>query len=171
MLYWQVGQRARIRSTAGGSTQTVETASDSTKVWHVESVGTDGEITLVHQVDHVHMRHSTSGREETVVEIPSPEGKKPPLGYEQMAEDIGVPLTRLVMDAHGSVIRREDLRKQKRPAPTTHDAPMTIPLPAKAVAIGESWSSETSVTAPRKDGTYKRVKLEQRFMLKEVNED
>src|SRR5262245_53069872 len=76
-LYWQVGHRARIRSTAGGSTQTVETASDSTKVWRIESVDSAGQITLVHQVDHVHMRHSTAGREETVVEIPSPDGRKP----------------------------------------------------------------------------------------------
>jgi len=74
-LYWQVSHRARIRSTAGGSTQTVETASDSTKVWRVESVDANGQITLVHQVDHVHMRHSTAGREETAVEIPSPTAK------------------------------------------------------------------------------------------------
>ncbi len=169
--YWEVGHRARIRSTVGGSTQVVETASDSTKVWHVESVSPKGEITLVHQVDHVRMRYSTSGREETIVEIPSPDGKKPPLGYEQMAEDIGVPLTRLVMDRRGNVIRRDDLRKKKRPALTTNDAPMTIPLPAGPVAIGDHWSNEYVVKAPRKQGGFKIVKLEQRFTLKEVNRD
>src|SRR5262245_34327692 len=139
--YWEVSHEARIRSTVGGTTQTVETHSDSTKVWQVESVGSKGEITLVHRVDRVRMRHSISGRAATEVEIPSPDGKKPPLGYEQMAEDIGVPLTRLVMDRRGKVISREDLRKKKRPALTTQDAPMTIPLPERAVAIGDHWSN------------------------------
>jgi hypothetical protein len=170
-LYWEVGHRARIRSTVGGSTQTVETSSDSLKVWRVESVNGKGEITLVHQVDRVQMRHRTSGREETVVEIPSPDGKSPPLGYEQMADDVGVPLTRLTMDASGKVIRREDLRKQKRPTVTAHDAPMTIPLPTKPLAIGEKWSSENVVTAPRKQGGQKVVKLEQRFTLHDVRRD
>jgi hypothetical protein len=169
--YWEVSHRQKIRSTAGGSTQTVETASDSTKVWRVESVSPKGEITLVHQVDHVRMRHSTSGREETVVEIPSPDGKKPPLGYEQMADDVGVPLTRLVMDRHGNVIDRKDLRKKQRPALTAQDSPMTIPLPARPVAVGERWSNEYTVKAPRKHGGFKHVKLEQRFTLKEVSRD
>jgi hypothetical protein len=169
--YWEVSHQARIRSTAGGSTQVVETHSDSTKVWKVESVGPKGEITLVHQVDHVRMRCSTSGREETVVEIPSPDGKKPPLGYEQMAEDVGVPLTRLVMDRHGNVIDRKDLRKKKRPTLTTQDAPMTIPLPDRAVAVGERWSNEYVIKAPRRQGGFKIVKFEQRFTLKEVSRD
>jgi hypothetical protein len=169
--YWEVTHKARIRSTVGGTTQVVETSSDSTKVWRIESVNSKGEITLVHQVDRVRMRHSTSGREETVVEIPSPDGKKPPIGYEQMAEDVGVPLTRLVMDRRGQVIRREDLRKKKRPTPNTHDAPMTIPLPAQPVGIGERWSHEFIIRAPRKQGGFKVVKLEQRFTLKEVSRD
>jgi hypothetical protein len=170
-LYWDVGHRARIRSTVGGSTQTVETSSDSLKVWLVEDVNSKGAITLVHQVDRVQMRHRTAGREETVVEIPSPDGKKPPFGYEQMADDVGVPLTRLTMYPTGKVVRRDDLRKQKRPTMTTHDAPMTIPLPAEPVAVGEKWSSENVVTAPLKRGGQKVVKLEQRFTLKDVRRD
>jgi len=168
-VYWEVSHRARIRSTVGGSSQLVETSSDSTKLWHVESVSPTGEITLVHQVERVLMRHRVQGREETVVEVPAPNGKKLPLGYEQMAADVGVPLTRLVMDRRGGVIRRDDLRKNKRQTQVTQDAPMTIPLPAQAVSIGEQWSSETAIVAPRKDGTFKRVKLEQRFTLKEVS--
>lgn len=169
-VYWEVAHRARIRSTAGGSTQVVETSSDSLKVWKVENIDDKGQITLVHQVDRVLMRHKFAGRAETVVEIPSPSGKSPPVGYEQMADDVGVPLTRVVMDARGAVVSREDLRKKKRPGATAQDSPITMLLPPSAVAVGESWSQETSVTAPRRDGTFKRVKLEQRFTLKEVKD-
>jgi hypothetical protein len=48
---------------------------------------------------------------------------------------------------------------------------MTIPLPTKPLAIGESWSTENVVTAPRKQGGYKAVKLEQRYTLKDVRRD
>jgi len=168
---WEVGHQARIRSTAGGTTQLVETASDSTKVWRVSAVNEKGEITFVHSVERVQMRHKTTGREETVVEVPLPDGKQLPFGYEQMAEDVGVPLSRIVMDSTGRLIQREDLRKNPRPTVSGYEGPLTIPLPDHPVAVGESWANQHVVSAPRKDGTFKRVKLEQRFTLKDVRLD
>jgi hypothetical protein len=167
-LHWEVSHRAKIRTTAGGSSQVVETISDSVKVWQVSDVNAQGQMTFVHSVARVTLRHRTSGREETVVELPLPPGKPAPFGYEQAASDVGIPLTRVTIDGAGKIIKRDDLRQRKRPSTSGYEGPMTIPLPSEPVAVGERWTNEHVVSAPRQDGTFKQVRLEQRFTLKSV---
>jgi hypothetical protein len=170
-LHWDVSHRARIRTIAGGTTQDVETASDSVKVWTVSEVDAQGNTTLVHSVHSVRMRHKFSGREETVVELPVPPDKQIPIGYEGVAGDVGVPLTRITMDVHGGVVKKEDLRQKKQTSTSGYEGPLTLPLQAAPVAVGEKWTNPHTVNAPRKDGTYKQVKIEQRFTLQSVRND
>ena len=171
IIYWNVAHKAKIRTTAGGTTQTVETASDSVKVWRIVNVNAKGEITFVHSVASVHMRHKSSGREETIMKFPLPKGKQPPPGYQSVASSVGVPLTRFVMDAQGNILRRVELRKKTQQPTSGYEGPMTIPLPKDPVAVGAKWKNSHIVSAPRKDGTYKRVRLQQRFTLQSVRHD
>jgi hypothetical protein len=148
----------------------METASDSVKVWRVEEANRQGQITLVHSVASVRMKHKSSGREETEVELPCPPDKKIPLGYEGIAGDVGVPLTRITMDTRGNIIERVDLRQRKRASTSGYEGPLTLPLPSHPIAVGETWTNPHVVSAPRKDGTFKQVKVEQRFTLQGVRD-
>ena len=167
-LRWNVAHQANIRTTAGGSTQRVETESESVKVWRVIDVADNGQLTFVHSVDSVRMRHQARGREAIEVAFPLPSGKKAPLGYESVGEDVGVPLTKVVMNARGEVVERIDLRRRKKASTTGYEGPLTIPLPEQGVSVGERWTEMHLVLAPRKDRTRQRVKLQQRFQLQSV---
>jgi hypothetical protein len=60
-LRMTVRHRAVSDTTIAGTTQSVETATDSTKLWKVSST-TDGDTVLEHSVDNVRMHSRTSDR-------------------------------------------------------------------------------------------------------------
>ena len=59
----KVSHRAITETTINGTTQHIETATDSIKSWKITDVDQDGLATLEHLVDHVKMMTRTSGVE------------------------------------------------------------------------------------------------------------
>ena len=57
----KVSHRAITETTINGTTQHIETATDSIKSWKITNVDQDGLATLEHLVDHVKMMTRTSG--------------------------------------------------------------------------------------------------------------
>ena len=57
----KVSHRAITETTINGTTQHIETATDSIKSWKIIDVDQDGLATLEHLVDHVKMMTRTSG--------------------------------------------------------------------------------------------------------------
>jgi hypothetical protein len=163
-LRWNVTHDARIRTTINGVTQLAEMHSQSVKVWHVQHVAEKGEVTFVHSVESVLMRQRHSGREELTYD--SQRDKEPPLGFQDAARNVGVPLTTITMDAQGQILRRDD----HRPQPQQHDNPLTIPLPSQPVAVGESWSFPHEITVQQRDQTVKKVRCRQQFTLESVRD-
>ncbi len=161
-LRWNVQQRIKMRTIVGGSTQTTENIADSVKAWKVTRVSRQGAITFVHSVESVLMRTKLPGRADTVYD--STQSKTPPVGFEQVAADVGRPLVTITMNRYGKVLSRKDHRV------TTEDNknPMTIPLAGKPVAVGDHWSRRHVISVPRKDKTFKRIKTSQRYTLKKV---
>lgn len=163
-LRWNVTHESRIRTTINGVTQLAEMHSQSVKVWHVQHVGEQGEVTFVHSVESVLMRQRHSGREEITYD--SQRDKEPPLGFQDAARNVGVPLTTVTMDALGQILRREDHRPQAQ----QHDNPLTIPLPSHPVAVGESWSFPHEITVQQRDQTVKKIRCRQQFTLQSVRD-
>jgi hypothetical protein len=102
----RVSHRALTETTINGTTQHVETATDSTKSWKITYVDKDGNATLEHLIDHVKMMSRTSGME--TVRWDSDGSNAPPDGYGGVQLSLGKPLSELTIDSCGRVINRKD---------------------------------------------------------------
>jgi hypothetical protein len=162
-LGMQVAHRALTETTMDGTTQTVETMTDSTKVWRVVSVDDRGRATVEQSVDDVVMTSRTSDR--GAVRWSSAGDAEPPPGYEGVRGSLGVPLTRLVIDRAGRIEQRRELRPS--PPSSTGDL-VVVPLPTDPVAPGAEWTIPEEIVVEVPNGPRKAVRTRLRYRLDSV---
>lgn len=163
-IRWKVVHRACAETTVSGTSQTAETVSTSTKVWKVQKVDPSGAATFEQSVEDVDMWQKLSGRAE--VRYNSRKDKVPPVGFENVAKSVGVALSQTTIDPQGQILSRRHLV----PKPQTEiEGLITIPLPEKPVAVGETWAYPYEIEVPLEGGRIKRIKSRQSFTLEEVN--
>ena len=172
-IRWEVEHRSNVRTAVSGHTQTAETLSISVKRWRVTDVRPDGTATFAHSVERVDMRQKLTGRNE--VRYNSQTDAKPPVGFENVARSVGVPL---VGGDDGCQRQGVAPRAQCKAATigrawTQFDAAqsegwMTIPLPDGPVPVGHTWSFPQDIDVPLETGGVKRVKAIQQFTLEDV---
>lgn len=164
-MRWKVVHRAKVNTTVSGTTQTAETTSSSVKVWRVTDVDPkQGHYTFEHSVESVDMRQLLTGREE--VRYNSLTDDKPPVGFEDAAKAVGVPLANVTIDARGQVVQRQQVGPQAGNA----DSQITIPLPEEAVPVGHTWTYPYDIDVTLKNGQFKTIKTRQRFSLEDVRD-
>jgi hypothetical protein len=168
---WDVEHRTNVKTSVSGNAQNAETLSLSVKQWQVKDVRADGAVTFEHSVERVDMRQRLSGCNE--VRYNSKTDSKAPAGFENVAKSVGVPLSVVTMDAKGKVLHRERRTANPQAASpandVTNEAAMTIPLPDKPVAVGDTWSVPQDIDVPLEGGNgVKRIKSVQRFVLESV---
>jgi hypothetical protein len=160
-----VAHRALTETTMNGTTQTVETMTDSTKTWQVVAVDDAGRATLEHSVDDVTMTSRTSDRGE--VRWSSAGDADPPPGYEAVRPSLGVPLSRMVIDRAGRVVERIELR----PCPPSSTGDLAVvPLPDGPVAPGVEWTIPQEVVVEVPSGPRKVVRTRLRYRLEDVTD-
>lgn len=157
-----VRHRAVTDTSIGGVTESVETSTDSTKVWRVVEQDAD-RATLEHSVEDVRMvsRSSRHGS----VRWDSRGGEPPPPGYESVPQSLGVPLSRFTVDTTGHLLKRRDLRPM--PASNSGDL-VVVPLPGEPVAIGDTWEVPDELVVELPGGPRKAVRTRLRYRLEEV---
>lgn len=158
-IRWDVEHKARIRTTVAGSTQTAETNSGSVKLWVVKEVDGDGNFLFEHSVEKVDMRQKLTGRSE--LHYSSESGEDPPAGFESVATNVGVPLSRIKLSPLGKILGREELR----PSQSQNNGFITIPLPEEAAAVGHVWLHPDKIQVSLPDGRIKHIEVRQRFKL------
>lgn len=163
VLRWEVLHQASVRTSINGESETVDTVSRSSKVWRVKEVKPDGSAVFEHSVDWVDMRQQFGARQP--VRYDSRTGQKPPLGFEDVAGAVGVPLATVTMDSTGKVLsrRRTPLRGTNK-----IESEMALPLPAEAVPVGHTWSKTFEVEVRLPGGVVKKVTALQKFTLEQV---
>lgn len=161
----QVAHRALTETTMNGVSQMVETQTDSTKTCRVVEVGPEGRATLEFSVDRVTMISRTSDKGE--VRWASGGREDPPPGYEAVPLSLGVPLTRLVIDADGRVLGRRDLRPC--PPAATGDL-VVVPLPEQAVTPGYEWNVPQELLLEAPEAGRKTVRIRLRYRLDSVRD-
>lgn len=159
-LVMDVTHRALTETTIAGTTQSTETATDSTKIWTVTAVDAEGHATIEHSVDGVTMTSRTSDKGQ--VRWSSSGDEPPPPGYETVKQSLGVPLSRLTIDRVGRVLSRQDLRPS--PPSNTGDL-MVVPLPDGAVREGAEWTVPQEVVVEVPNGPRKAVRTRLRYHL------
>jgi hypothetical protein len=163
VLSWEVLQQASVRTSINDDVETVETVSRSAKSWHVREVKPDGSAVFDHLVDWVDMRQQFGGKRP--VHYDSRTGEKPPMGFQDVAAAVGIPLSTVTIDSSGKVISRK--RTPLRGA-SKIETEMTLPLPTEAVPIGHSWSKTFEVEIRLPGSGMKKVKAIQQFTLEDV---
>jgi len=162
LLQWRVTHRANVRTTVADVEQTAETNSISTKIWRIREVLPNGSCIFEQSVQDVRMTQRLSGRSE--IRFDSSSSDPPPAGFEAVAKTVGKPLARITLDTLGRVLHREQLETEAFQTPGL----LTVPLPEKPVAVGESWSFPYEVEVPLRSGTIKRIKVQQKFTLESI---
>jgi len=159
----------------------------------VDKVRPDGTATFVNSVPQIDMRQRQSGQSE--VRYNSRTDAKPPLEFQQVAPSVGVPLSVVTINSCGKVLHREraagaaeDNKSKDGPAAlapanpqaaaSSSSAPgdtqaeksgwLTIPLPEKPIAVGESWSLPLEFDVHVPGGATKRIRAIQQFTLEDV---
>ena len=145
-----------------GVTETAKTRSVSTKAWKILSVDQAGNTTFTYTVEDVSMWQQQSGRPE--IRYDSTKDKNPPDEYRHVAETVGASMGTITIDPRGEILRRENARPQFNPG----IGELTVPLPAKPVKIGESWSTEGELPIRLTEGQVKRIKTRHVYELKKV---
>lgn len=163
-LRMEVRHRAVSDTTIAGTTQSVETATDSTKVWRVSSAP-EGGMVLEHSVDDVRMHSRTSDRGSVTWDSRDPQ--PPPPGYEHMPASLGVPLSRITIDEAGHVLGRRNLR----PVPESSSGDLVVvPLPSEPATIGTEWEVPDEVVVEVPGGPRKLVRTRLRYRLEAVDD-
>jgi hypothetical protein len=139
----------------------------SVKAWRIQDVREDGTVTFQNSFEWVDMCHKYSGSQE--VRYNSQTDKKPPHGFEDTAQQVGVPLALVTMDSRGQIVARQRNSKLKAPAGES-EGPMTVPLPAEPVAVGQVWSLPSELALPMPGGMVKKIKTMQKFKLAGVED-
>lgn len=161
----RVAHRALTETTMNGTTQSVETMTDSTKIWKVVGIDEAGTATLEQSVDDVTMTSRTSDRGE--IRWSSGSGTEPPPGYELVPHSLGVPLVRMTIAPDGRVLDRRELRPC--PAAATGDL-VVVPLPAEPVEAGFEWTIPQEVVVEVPNGPRKAVRTRLRYRLESIKD-
>ena len=162
----RVAHRAVTETTINGTTQSVETATDSVKTWRVTEVAPDGQITIEHLVDDVTMTSRTSGQEQTRWESDS--AAPPPAGYEGVQLSLGRPLSRLTIDHCGRVLKRQDLF----PNPPSNTGDLRVaPLPDEPVEVGSSWMIPEEIVVEVPGGPRQSIRTRLRYEVAAIRDN
>lgn len=162
----RVAHRAVTETTVNGTTQSVETSTDSVKSWKVTGVDENGQTTIEHSVDDVTMTSRASGQD--VVRWESNSNAPAPSGYEGVRLSLGRPLSRLTVDPCGRVLDRCDLFPS--PPSNTGDL-MVVPLPDEPVTEGSSWTVPEEIVVDVPNGPRKSIRTRLRYRVKSIRDD
>ncbi len=159
---WEVTHLATTETQIQGNTQSSKSRSVSTKVWQIDSISDEGNITFTHSVENVDMWQKLSDRPE--VRYNSAEDEEVPSEYEQVAKTIGVPLTSVTISAEGRLIERDS-----RGGQTNFGlGDIVMLLPPKPVQAGSKWHEPAEIQLREPSQRMKRIKIRKLYTLKKV---
>lgn len=163
VLRYEVDQRSSVRNTMEGTTQEAQTATLSLKAWKVIDVMPSGEIEFINLVERVRMKNKLPDRAEMVYD--SEKDETPPPGFEDAAKAVGVPLSSVRMSPRGEVVERDI--KHHQPAADPHEQ-ITLVLPEKPLAVGDSWTQPQEITVRLQEGGSKKITARRKHTLESV---
>ncbi len=146
-----------------GEFENLKSRSVSTRVFQVQAVDGEGNITLTHLVEDAELWQKVTGKEE--VRYNSKTDEVVPESYERLAESIGKPLAVIKVNPAGKILTREDSVVQFNPG-----IGVLLPrLPDYPIAIGQKWYTPESVRIRTKEGRVKTIKLRKLYTLTKVS--
>ena len=119
-----------------GEFENLKSRSVSTRVFQVNEVDAEGNITLVHRVEDADLLQKGTGQKE--VRYYSKTDDFVPENYERLAASIGKPLAVITVSPSGAIVARKDEVTQFNPG-----IGVLMPrLPDYPIAIGQKWYTD-----------------------------
>jgi hypothetical protein len=161
-ITYAVEQLASIDTTIAGNNQKTRLRTKSVRSLKVEDVNEQGAMRFVHVVDHVDMWSEVGGR--TAIHYASDQPDPPPPEYQQVAENIGKPISVITMNPRGIIVARQDMVQH----PDLGLGGIAIPLPDSSIPLGYTWSQPMEVKVRLDDQRIKSIKTRELYRLEKV---
>ncbi len=158
VLRYNVLHVVNVETTIEGSGQKSQSRSAAVKHWEVREA-TDQTVTIAHSIEEVDMSSESPGR--APVRYNSQVDKEVPGEYEEVAKNIGKPITVLTIDRWGNTLDRKDELKQVE----LGAGGLVVSFPKEPVHIDAEWSQPGTVSVRLTEGDYKAIKIRQLYRL------
>lgn len=162
-ICYEVTHQAKTKTRIRGAEEVSQVHTISQRHWDVLPTSTDGEMIFEHIVDSVEMTQQQGEEEE--IRWDSQSGTEPPSVFSLVAEQMGKKLATVTINSHGHEVNREDHAGSKA---SLGMGSLTLQLPEKPVAIGQSWTVPHEVKARLENGEVKIIKIQERYTLEKV---
>jgi hypothetical protein len=164
LLRWNVLQTLKMKTVVSGREEIVETLSRSVKIWKMLEVDSAGNAAFEYSVNDIEMQQKQTGRDDASYN--SKRDKTIPAAFANLEGKVGVPLAHITITPQG--------RTTKKPlriyAGSYSENRITILLPEEPVGTGDDWTEQMPIKELRlPDRSVKKVKTQQRFTLKNLN--
>lgn len=162
-IRYAVEQLVSVDTSIAGNRQQTQLRSRSGRSLKMEAVDpSSGVMQFAHTVEYVDMWSEVTGRE--AQQYDSRKDKDPPPGYEQVAQNIGKPISTIFMSPLGQIVDRRDLV----PQPDLGLGGVSIPFPEAEIPIGFTWNQPLEVKVRLEDQRIKVVKTREVYRLERV---
>ena len=162
-LVSKVTQFAETKTKIADHNEDSSSRTTSFKVWEVESVNAEGEMTFVYSIRSVSLAQSIGDSEELTYN--SETDTEVPDIFKKVAETIAKPLATITINPRGQVVNRDN----ELQTPQMGIGELTIPLPADAVAIGGQWNVPRDIRVKLESGAFKTIKVRELYTLEKVS--
>lgn len=163
-LKYQVTHMAKTKTRIRGKDELTNVRSLSTKVWNVQEVdANNGQMTFEHMVQDTELSQKIGEADE--IRWDSKSGEAPPYQFEMVQSTLGKPLTTVSINGQGQEKERENHAGTKA---NLGMGGLTLPLPAKAIKIGDTWAVPRQTHARLAGGEVKRIDVRELYTLTKV---
>jgi hypothetical protein len=154
---------AETRTTMAEHEENSSSRTTTEKVWEVQDVSPDGEMTFEYRINSVDLAQSVGDAEE--LKYNSLTDQEVPSAFSKVAETIAKPLATITINGRGQVIARDN----ELQAPQLGIGELTIPLPEEALAMGAQWSVPRECRVKLESGAHKTIKVRELYTLQKVS--
>jgi hypothetical protein len=162
VIRWKVVHLATTETKIQGNSQSARSRASSVKVWTVEDVNDNGNMTLTHSVDSVDMWQKMTDRPE--IRYNSETDETAPPEYRHVAKTLSRPLTTVTIQPDGTVVDRES----DSPEHKFGVGNMVMRLPEQPIAVGSTWFESSEIRVRLPDKRVKRIKTRKLYTLDKV---
>jgi len=160
---YEVTHVAKTKTRLRGAEEVSQVHTTSEKLWKFTGQVTPNEMTFEHSVTKVDLMQQTGDKSE--LRWSSEAGGEPLVEFSKVAEQIGVPLSTVTINARGQETKRETHAGSEAQLGM---GGLTIALPEEAIAVGGSWSVPREVKVRLENSEVKPIKVRETYTLEKV---
>ena len=163
-LKWNVEHTASTKAQIAGTLEESASRSQSTKVWNISDVDSEGNIEFVHSIESVKLWQKVGN--EPPETFDSRTDKSTPPAFAAVRQKIGKPLATITIAPNGKILERTSESTQT----SFGVGEVCIPFPETAIPIEHQWYVPTTLSGKDEDGVPHQLKARVNYKLIKVKD-